>query len=361
MFFFIIVSFSLIPSSFAWHTPSNLPSSKIEVSSNPIKSKNFDFDGYLTRPTFGLDHSNDKKVVDFGFKLNEKRFSISNNFHTPFVEQTINIGEQNTFEAKVFADRGLRVQEFLFGIPEVGEAHKAEVGIEVWFNYQGGIENIEAVQETNVIDPDHILATHEKVKCLANSDEKECDLIRISVIFLEPLHDKIMALKAIDFKGRYQITYLNEGISLSGESLNPMQIAIIPSPTRNEGPIKITQIEKYSVIWKTEDGRIFERNSFGSFRPIIENVERFQDSGEPRTRNHSDFGHLLIEEELRAFRIFNATNLESELPGTFSYEFPDQGERIDNVMKERMNVQELLALEIIEKSNIQARFSNINS
>ena len=105
--FMIASYFSAIPTASGFHL------------NDPIiqtQSKNDDDmkEGHITRPTFGLDHETNKKLVDFGFKLNEKRFSVSDNFHTPFEEQIINIGERNTFEAKVYAQKGLHVQEFLF-------------------------------------------------------------------------------------------------------------------------------------------------------------------------------------------------------------------------------------------------------
>jgi hypothetical protein len=122
--------------------------------------------------------------------------------------------------------------------------------------------------------------------------------------------------------------YLNEGIDVYGKSLNPMKSLVIPSPKKNEGPIMVTQTEKYSILWTTEDGRIFERNTFGSFKQINQSFERFQDLGKPLTRNHSEFGKVMENERLRLIKIFNATNLISELPGSFAYSFPEEHERI---------------------------------
>jgi hypothetical protein len=113
-----------------------------------------------TKPTFGLDHQNNQKIIESGFKINNQTFAINDNFHTPFKEQVVKIGETNTFEAKLFASEGLRVQEFLFGIPEIGHAHYAELGVEIWFNYDGTIKKIKAVQESNIIDESTFDATH---------------------------------------------------------------------------------------------------------------------------------------------------------------------------------------------------------
>jgi hypothetical protein len=147
----IFVAFSITP-AFAWkfviQNPDdleNLPPwvlDNAEIISENQESKT---DGknsgntneHYTKPTFGLDHENNQKIIDSGFKINNQTFSINDNFHTPFKEQVVKIGETNTFEAKLFASEGLRVQEFLFGISEVGQAHNAELGIEVWFDHNG--------------------------------------------------------------------------------------------------------------------------------------------------------------------------------------------------------------------------------
>jgi hypothetical protein len=161
-----------------------------------------------TKPTFGLDHQNNQKIIDNGFKINNQTFSINNNFHTPFKEQVVKIGKTNTFEAKLFASEGLRVQEFLFGIPEVGQAHNAELGVEIWFDHDGAIKEVKAIQNSNIINESTFEATHEKTKCKSTDIDEKCDAVKLSAVFLEPLKYKVMALKAIDFKNRYQITYL---------------------------------------------------------------------------------------------------------------------------------------------------------
>jgi len=351
---FFVGGFSFIPASYASHfivTESGLQKT------DSVNSSISDED-YLTRPTFGLDHKTNSKVVDYGFKLNDQRFSIDDNFHTPFEQKIIDVGKTYSFEATVFSKQGLLVQEFLFGIPSVGEAHMAEVGVEVWFDNLGQIQMIKVIQDSGVIDENEIVATHEKTKCKSIENEENCDSTKIEVVFLEPLQDKIMAIKAIDSKNRYQITYLNEGIDVSGKSLNPMKTTIIPSPKKNEEPIMVMQTEKYSVLWTTEDGRIFERNTFGSFKQINQSFERFQDSGEPLTRSHSDFIQVIENERSRMVKIFNATNLISKLPESFTYSFPDEHERITDEVRQKMIEQEKIAQKIIEESSLQARFSN---
>jgi hypothetical protein len=308
-----------------------------------------------TRPTFGLDHQNNQKIIDSGFKINNQTFSIDDNFHTPFKEQVVTIGETNTFEAKLFASEGLRVQEFLFGIPEVGQAHNAELAVEVWFDHDGTIKEIKAIQESNIIDESTFDATHQKTKCKTTDTDEKCDAIKLSAVFLEPLKHKVMALKAIDFKNRYQITYLNEGIDISGNSLNPMNTAMIPSGVKSQGLIKVTQVVKYSPYWISEDQRLFEKNKFGSFKEINYQFERFQDDGDVRNRSHSSFGGILHYEQKRATQIFDSSSIVSEIPSSFAYEFPEMSSRMDEKLQQKMLEQEAIAKKILEEENIQAR------
>jgi len=87
-----------------------------------------------TRPTFGMNHEtrdSSTPKVENGFSYNGKYFSITDNDHTPFGLQPVNIGIDTTFTATVYASKGLKVQEFLFGVPEVGLGNQAEVRVEV--------------------------------------------------------------------------------------------------------------------------------------------------------------------------------------------------------------------------------------
>jgi hypothetical protein len=310
---------------------------------------------HYTKPTFGLDHESNKRIIDDGFKINGKAFDITNNFHSPFEEYVIEIGELNSFETTLLAQKGLKVQEFLFGIPKVGDAHFAEMSVEVWYGADGGIKNFKVVQESNIIDAQHVILRHEKTECQESDDDLNCDHTKLSIIFLEPLKDKVMAIKAIDFENRYQITYLNDGIDVSGESLNPQAIKMIPSPVKYEGLIPVNQINKYSSFWMAEDGRVFYQNDFGTFVEKEIKFERFQDKGEPRTRLHSGFGGIIEKEQQRAFNIFNSSELISELADSHSIDLII-GERITDDLKKRMLEQEKIAQHVIKESTLQARF-----
>jgi len=266
-----------------------------------------------TRPTFGVSHETlDEIIVENGFRFNGESFAVIDNHHTPFEEQIIEIGAVNSFAATVYADKDLKVQEFLFGIPEVGMGHLAEMRVEVWFDYMGDIQDVKVNQDSEIIDRASLTVTHQKSKCQVTDIEENCDTTFMSAVFLEPLKDKVMAIKAMDFKLRDQTTYLNDGFDVSGDSLNPMNTMMIPSTVKYEGLIKVTQNDKFSKYWTTDDGRIFEMNSFGSFKQINQEFKRFQDSGEPLTRQHSEFASIIEFEAERALLMFDASELSRD-------------------------------------------------
>ena len=296
-----------------------------------------------TRPTFGVSHEERQTmIVDNGFSFNGNSFMLTDNHHTPFSQQSIEIGSLNSFAAKVYASKGLKVQEFLFGVPEVGMGHLAEMRVEVWYDFNGEIDEVKVLQDTEVIDRTSLTITHQKAKCQDNDTEEKCDTTFLSAVFLEPLKDKVMAIKAMDFKLRDQTTYLNEGFDVSGDSLNPMPSTMIPSTVKGEGLIKVTQNAKYSDYWTTDDGRIFEKNTFGTFTQINYDFKRFQDSGEAKNRSHSGFANLVQSEAKKAQNTFDATSLVSELPDSFSYDL-SIGERITDELIQEMIIQEHIA------------------
>jgi hypothetical protein len=239
-------------------------------------------------------------------------------------------------------------------VPEVGQGHLAEIRIEVWFDNNAEIEEVKIIQDTSVIFP-RLAISHEKSKCQESDLKAKCDTTIISPIFLEPLNHNVTAIKAIDFERRDQTTYLNDGFDISGNSLNPMQNKMIPSSVKDEGLIKVTQTKKYSPYWVSEDGRMFEKNNFDSFKQLDITFERFADTGTAYTRQHSGFGGIMTYEQNRALTVFNATTILSELPDSFSHDI-SIGERITEELKVKMTEQEKIAREFLEIKNVQARW-----
>jgi hypothetical protein len=130
---------------------------------------------------------------------------------------------------------------------------------------------------------------------------------------------------------------------------------MIPSTVRDEGLIQVTQVAKYSPYWSTEDGRMFEMNSFGSFKQINQSFERFQDTGNAFTRAHSGFGGIIDYEQDRATDVFDSSELISELPESYAYIFPESGQRVTDEMLQEMQLQAEMAQGILDEMDKQNR------
>ena len=64
---------------------------------------------WATRPTFGVNHETlEDIVVDSGFRFNDNSFTVTDNHHTAFDEQIVELGALNTFAATVYADKDLK-------------------------------------------------------------------------------------------------------------------------------------------------------------------------------------------------------------------------------------------------------------
>jgi len=259
---------------------------------------------HKTRPTFGINHQTFTQQVEGGFSFNGIPHDITDNFHTPFAEQEVKVGQTNSFTTKVFADKKLQVVEFLFGIPVIGMAHNAELGIEIHYNYDGDIEKVIVVQKSKIIDVDSVKVSTSESKCSTDDKIPRCVTTHLSMKFLEPLQHKIMAIKAIDYKKRVQTTYLNEGFDITGNPLTPPQTDYMPSG--RDGLVQMVRfdkfenlwtisdeidVEKFGNLWVSPNAIIYTRNDVGSwFRLSPQNtVEQNDSAGNVMTRLHSEF------------------------------------------------------------------------
>jgi len=314
-------------------------------------------DTFKTRPTFGLDHNTFKPWINGGFSFNGVSHDITDNYWTPFNEQQVKVGTTNTFSAKVYADKGLRTQEFLFGIPEVGKAQDAEVSIEVSYDHQQNIIDTKVNQKTNVVNVDSLIASHSVINC-SSEYNFQCDVTKISIKFLEPLKDKVMVIKAIDHKRQVQFTYLNEGFDITGNSLNPMNTKMIPGPEKYEGLVEVTQTTKYSDIWVSNDGIEFNMSKSGEFTQINQSFEHPINSGMINNRLHSDFVDYketqadLASDIMSGYYRATINYDESflEINDVFAYQYPETISKLsDSEILQNMKIQEEKAQKIMEQ------------
>ncbi len=310
---------------------------------------------YNTKPTFGIDPKTYFQIIEGGFSFNDVPIDITDNHWTQYEKQSIKVGESNEFETKVFASQKLKVQEFLFGIPVVGESHKAELGVEVFYDSSGEIEEIRVIQKTDIIDVDSIQIEKIKSKCRLDDSDEKCVTTQLQMIFLEPLKDSVMAIKAIDFKGRSQVTYLNDGFDISGNSLNPMKTMMIIGTEKYESLVKVTQIAKYSDVWMAQDGRAFEINEYGSSKLINQTIQDRQDTSNNLDRYNSEFTKIKKTQIDKAIKLLLEKCPECldsfvNFADSWSYDYPLKVDRTEKITK-LVEIEKQKATKVLE--NVQ--------
>jgi len=260
-----------------------------------------------TRPTFGLDHYSHAQIVDSGLLINNKTFTVTDNFWTHIPMQNLTVGEVQNFTATTYAPKTLRVMEFLFGVPEVGAWNKAETSIELHFDYNGEIVSNSTYNRDDIlIDSDSLIYSTSKTLCSPDDSTPLCDRVSIELVFNESPLWQVLAVQAIDWKGRNNILYFNEGIDVTGDSLNPLVQKTIPSKIKYKGLQTIERVDKVENIWRTLDENepisLYHQDKWGTFFPLEwRETEAMPDKiVTTMDRDHSEFGKVIKLEQKRA-------------------------------------------------------------
>ena len=190
--------------------------------------------------------------------------------------------------------------------------------------------------------------------CVPNDNKEFCDKVSVELVFNEESVGNIFALQAIDHKRRSQVTYLNDGIEINGESLNPPVHKQIISEIKHQGLQTVERIDKENDIWMSLDHKepvlLYQQNLVGTFIPIEYRI--FEKVADPvRTvmeREHSYFNDIVKYEQLRALEQFDASLLQKEIGPSFSYEYPlpyDRLEKLWNIIEsERIRAQQTIEI-----------------
>ena len=292
-------------------------------------------DKHKTAPTFGIDWNTKSQIVEDGVTFNRNSYDVDDNFHTDFKRQGIMVGANNIVAMKVYAPYDLKWVEFIFDVPETGAANNAKASIFVPMTWMDTDEidqvNVKIDQDVNLINVDKLEVLRMKTTCTDVDVEKVCDLIAATINFNEQPESGVFAFKAVDERNRSTTTYFNDGIEVTGDSLNPLETILVSTPDRDHrGLVTLTQVgDRYDNLWASADGYTYEVNQFGTLILVDAPAQEARvDSGEPNTRTHSAFGELKFYESERAkYVYFNADNLVSEGAPSFAYEFPTEDSR----------------------------------
>jgi len=171
-------------------------------------------------PTLGVSQSG-KRLVDNGFTYNGNAIDVER-FFTPYPLITVNVGERNLAEFKIYENGGpddIRHFELAFGIAK-GQLMSDSKAIIEWDKNFAGIETL------NVIDPQNSLQEvtidTSTTKCTEDSNNEDgCLLVKVYHTFRAPLDFNIVGSKVWDEKRHGWQNYFNHGIEVQGKSMNP--------------------------------------------------------------------------------------------------------------------------------------------
>ena len=224
---------------------------------------------WKTKPTFGLSWENNQPFVSGGFTLNDYTLDITNNWHTSFVPVNGVIGKENNAKIKVYAPKGLNTVMLSLGVPEVGKINDAETNIIVSIlpNYTGTISYVIAEitheQKDSLVDETQTTATLSKSLCNDSDIIEKCYTVDINFVVLAPLKSDPIALAAIDTKNRYTTTYINEGLTFTGNSmLEPAtaQLVVKKGNQYDAETIDLIQQDRRHNLWEDQYGNLWTQN-----------------------------------------------------------------------------------------------------
>lgn len=133
-------------------------------------------DGDCQDPTLGVT-SNDRRLVDNGFSYNGKAIDVER-FFTPYPLVTVDVGEQNVAQFKIFENEGpdnVSHFELAFGLADGQSIGVSKVVIN-WDKSWDGIETLD------IVDPEHVLEEIAVTTFYGNCSEEskqQCLIIKI--------------------------------------------------------------------------------------------------------------------------------------------------------------------------------------
>ncbi|RNJ78534.1 MAG: DUF5011 domain-containing protein, partial [Nitrosopumilus sp. H13] len=317
-------------------------------------------DDWQLNPTFGRSWEGSAQTVSGGFKFNGKTIDITDNFHTGFPQATAKIGQTNIATVKIQSEMQLQRIIIYLGVPDVSRATDAETEIaaEVRRDYSmdTGYEVISITHEQDepLIEENSTVVSAGQVKCRSNS-EALCHEFSIAFRVMAPLSSDIVAISAMDTDRRVTVSYINDGVAFTGESLLPAATHSFDVKRGNQHPVEtvhLTQQDRRYNVWTDQYGFVWLQNSYGSWEQLTHaEFERLRDAPVTvMTRHHSDFADLIDREQARAALVFNSTEIESHVGESFRHDAPVRLEKLkDPVVLEKLRIAELAALEYLER------------
>lgn len=301
-------------------------------------------------PTFGMDENN-FLIVTNGFSYNTVGVDVSD-YHTDYPLITAVTNQTNTVLLKVYENNGLdniSVVQFGLGMPKVGSPlQHAQTLVEVWLD-KTEVKNIIKTDENNLVDIQKV--TTSIVDC--GGTEKECLAVEMQYIYRDQPKFNIMAINAIDYGKNTWNNYMNDGIEVTGDSLNePLTQKVTVSKAgvfypQKAGATTLTLSDYKTDTWIDEYGYIWSTNEHGPYLvDIISPPEKTPDEISPWSgynhRGHSEFGEYVKIQQEKAVLILYEMDKQERNGEIYVPTIPDSVIIHDTINRDDLNFSESL-------------------
>ena len=246
----------------------------VALASAPSDSGGGDDSRWKSKATFGKSYSTGLKSVDCGYSMDNICRDVTD-YHVDYLRESIETDSLHDFALKTSAPNGLRSLGIAFGVPGIGSSlNAAEAQVDVTLerdytlNSTYRIADVSYTNENSVIGEDAGFSIH-KSKCLPSDAEPECVTLNIEgVQFREQMYHAPFVIHAMDARGYVTIHYMNDGLLISGDSLNEAPTHDLTAKLahqRDLAQLSLTRTDKLSDIWTDQFGYTWTKNSYGTW------------------------------------------------------------------------------------------------
>ena len=248
-------------------------------SDTTLKNSNDDDDDFKTRPTFGISGQTFTQIVDCGYSMDGVCTDVTE-YHVDYNRKIIQTGTAHDFALKAYAQNGMKSFVIGFGVNEVGApASESEASITVnlgrdyTLDSTYTIDSVEYDNDENVIGENATFAVS-GVSCGGGSGDNnnnndnnngiiqknqiQCTQLLIDgVLFREAMYDEPFMIEAVDAKRKVITHYMNEGLQVTGESINEPPTHKFSSKKTSQSDaviLELVRTDKLGNIWTDQFG-----------------------------------------------------------------------------------------------------------
>ena len=265
--------------------------------------------GDCTAPTF-YKNKHGVEIVKGGFDFNYSPVDVTD-YHTPYELITVNTNQTYHLTLKVF-EKNLRFIQVGWGMPEIGAAFdNAEAVTTIYLNYDGTIKDVTTIDKHTLVD----VVQYGITQGDCGYTEK-CHVIDLDFIFREKQKANVIAIQAVDMERNSATHYINDGIAVSGSSMNDPPTHKLFNKHSNQQTenlwIDLTRIDRVNNIWEDDSGVQYTMDN-GYYSKIIPDIfERYQDDiNKVMKRTNSNWHNAIILANEKALSVFDSSGINN--------------------------------------------------